>query len=294
MAKKSGLGRGLDSLIPQKSSAKSGAKKSAASAVASTKKNKASEGLFNVDINKIHPNPHQPRSEFIHQELEELISSVKEHGVLQPLVVTARNSEYELIAGERRWRAAKMANLKTVPVIVRQVKQQQKLELALVENIQRQNLNPLEEARAYQKLIDEFGLKQEQVARKVGKSRSVIANSLRLLNLPEEIKKAITNGKITAGHAKIIAGLRNSKEQLKFFKKILKEGLSVRQTESDYKKVAVKKHFRKVDPNLRAQEEELERLLGTKVSIKKKAAGGQIIIEYYSAEELKELLNKLK
>ena len=259
MAIKGGLGRGLGSLIPNRLD--NGKIKIKTSASVSSKGTVFESGkrIYQINIEKITPNPHQPRQEFSHQELENLVNSIKEHGILQPLIISESNGKYELIAGERRLRAAKIIGFKKVPVIIRLAKQQEKLELALVENVQRQNLNPMEEAEAYQKLSDEFKLTQEQIAKKVGKSRSAIGNTLRLINLPQEAKNALRNNKITEGHAKIILQLPTEKEKLKFLNKILKEQLSVRATEQASRTIIVKKHFRKIDPNLAAKEEELKK-----------------------------------
>lgn len=294
MAIKGGLGRGLGSLIPSRSAKSPSQNKLEKSKIPPPANLKEEGGIYKVDINKISPNPHQPRQEFNHQELEELVNSIKEHGILQPLIVSESNGVFELIAGERRLRAAKIAGLKKVPAIIRPVKQQEKLELALIENIQRQNLNPLEEAEAYKKLGEEFQLTQEEIAKKVGKNRSTISNTLRLLTLPEEIKKAIRNNKISEGHAKIILSLPTEREQLKFFKNIIKQGLSVRETARQADKIiVVKKHLRRIDPNLSAKEEKLREHLGVKVSIKKRGKGGQIIVEYYSEAELNEIIRKM-
>lgn len=292
MVKKSGLGRGLDSLIPKKKKTPSEYSTPPIISSEEGKEDDQQKGVIHLEIDKILPNPYQPRVDFSHQELEDLILSIKEHGILQPLVVTKNDDGYELIAGERRLRAAKMAELQKVPVIIREADKQQKLELALIENIQRHNLNALEEAEAFKRLMDEFNLTQEEVAKKVGKSRPVVANALRLLSLPEEVKQAIRNRKITASHARSIAGLSGQKEQLKMLADILSKGLSVHQTEKG-NSVIIKKHIRKVDPNLKSKEEELQHALGTKVSIKKKKEGGEVVIEYYSAEDLNNLINKI-
>lgn len=287
MNKIGGLGRGLGSLIPSK-----------LTKAATEKIDEIGGGKRVIEIatEKIQPNPHQPRKDFSHSDLEELINSIREHGIVQPLVVTEKDDGYQLIAGERRLRAAKILNLATVPAIIREAKDQEKLELALVENIQRKNLNPIEEAVAYQKLIDEFNLIQEEVARRVGKSRAVVANTLRLLGLPEEVQKAIVDEKITAGHARVIASLEDPKDQLEFFKKIVRFGLNVRDTEKVAKKVLVRKHDRVIggaDPLIEEKENFLRGALGTKVSIKKSGRGGEIVINFYSNEELDNIIRKI-
>ncbi|MFA6428244.1 MAG: ParB/RepB/Spo0J family partition protein [Candidatus Buchananbacteria bacterium] len=249
-----------------------------------------------VAVEKIKPNPHQPRKDFAAIELASLTESIKEHGILQPLIVSpAAEGDYQLIAGERRLRAAKLAGLKTVPVIARQFKEQQKLELALIENLQRQDLNILEEADAYQKLIEQFNLSHEEVAKKVGKSRPVVSNALRLLKLPAKIKQDILSGKVLATHARIMAGLAGE-ELEKFYQQVVSQKLTVAQAEQAVKQVAVKKHFRSlaIDPELLANQEALRQALGTKVEIKKKGGTGQIILQFYSEEEYQKLLNELK
>jgi len=285
MAKPTGLGKGLGSLIPVKTIKDV--------LPADSKVAVGDEVIRQAPIEKIKPNPHQPRHDFSHEGLEELINSIKEHGILQPLIVTQIDGGYQLIAGERRFRSAQIIGLKTVPVIIRNVKDQQQLELALVENIQRRDLNSVEEAVAYQRLIDEFSLTQDEVAKKVGKSRTVITNILRLLTLPTEIQKALISEKINYSTARIIVGLPPEK-RLIFFQKVLSQDLTVRAVEGEAKKVSVKRHLRKIkDPNLAAQEDELQQALGTKVLIKKSGQGGQIIVEFYSEEELSGLVKKI-
>jgi ParB family chromosome partitioning protein len=287
MNKIGGLGRGLGSLIPSK-----------LTKAATEKIDEIGGGkkVIEISIEKIQPNPHQPRKDFSHSDLEELINSIREHGIVQPLIVTEKDDGYQLIAGERRLRAAKILNLATVPAITREAKDQEKLELALVENIQRKNLNPIEEAVAYQKLIEEFNLTQEETAKRVGKSRAVVANTLRLLGLPEEVQKAIIDEKITAGHARVVASLEDPKDQLEFFKKIVRFGLNVRDTEKVAKKVLVSKHERIIggaDPLIEEKENLLRGALGTKVNIKKSGRGGEIVISFYSGEELEEIIRKI-
>jgi ParB family chromosome partitioning protein len=287
MNKIGGLGRGLSSLIPSKLTKE---------AVAKIDQLEGERKILEISVDKIQPNPLQPRKEFAHSDLEDLINSIKQYGVIQPLVVTdSGNGAYQLIAGERRLRASKIAGLMRVPVIVRKAEDQEKLEIALIENIQRKNLNALEEAVAYQKLINEFNLTQEEAAKRLGKSRTAITNSLRLLTLPEEIQKAIIEDKITAGHARVIAGLDDPKEQLEFLKKIVRFGLNVRDTENVAKKVTVKTHMRTVgsDPVNEERENKLRETLGTKVSIKKGNRGGEIIINFYSSEELDGIIKKI-
>jgi len=289
---KKGLGRGLGSLIPQKVSPTLVKEENQEIILEPNTKQ-----IVEIPIEKIEPNPMQPRQVFNHQELEELIESIKEYGIIQPLVVTkAADDMYQLIAGERRWRASKIAGLKTVPAIVRDVSEQEKLELSLIENIQRKNLNPIELAASYQRLINEFNLTQEEISKRLGKSRSKIANTIRLLQLPEEIQKAIVNGKITEGHARVILSLPSKKEQLDFLKKILQHNFTVRDAEQESRKYTRRRprQLRSLkDPLTEAQKEEIRQKLNTKVDIKKSQGSGQIIIEFYSEEELQEIINRI-
>lgn len=283
-----GLGRGLGSLIPQKPL-------HSASTITDSPARAAGGPRF-VPVSDIQPNPHQPREQFGHHELDDLISSVKTHGILQPLLVTLREEGgYELIAGERRLRAAKLAGLPSVPVIIRSAKEMEKLELALIENIQRQDLNPLEEAKAYRKLIFDHNLTQEEVARRVGKSRPVVANALRLLTLPETVQLAIRDGKVAASAARTIASFETPDEQLKFYETLAAEKLTVRDLEERLRerKPASRGPRATKDVNLEAAEEELERALGTKVRIVKRGEKGKIEIQFYSNEELGALREKL-
>ncbi len=285
MNKTQGLGRGLSSLIPQKIDRIISQNK--------TDKIGTADMISHIPLNKIKANPLQPRSNFDHEGLEDLTNSIKEHGILQPLILSAIENGYQLVAGERRFRAAQILGFKTVPSIVREIKEQQKLEIALVENIQRKNLNSVEEAVAFQRLIDEFNLTQEEVSKKVGKSRSVVANTLRLLTLPTEIQKALINGKINYSTARLIVGVPAEK-RLEFFRKILKNDFTVRAAENQVKKVVVKRHFRKAkNPDVAAIEEKIQSVLGTRVNIKKTGESGQIIIEFYSEEELAGIVGKI-
>ena len=333
MAQQYGLGRGLSSLIPQKrktadeaenkttitepkedfnyfgvSSAPRGAS-SAPSSVSSALKDAKKEikpapaallaensvGVLEVEIGKIIPNPHQPRHRFDELKLKELASSIKEHGIIQPLTVSKNDDGYEIIAGERRLEAAKIAGLSKVPVIVRDASEQQKLELSIIENIQRHDLNPIEEAKAMKKLAEEFDIDQEEIALKMGKSRSAVANKLRLLNLPIEIQKGLIEEKITEGHAKAILAIENPEKQRALYDLIVKNNMTVRQTESKTKEVSVRTHKRtiNVDPKVHMIEEQLSGVLGTKVKLTKSGDGGKIVIEYYSQEELNNILGHI-
>ncbi len=254
--------------------------------------------VVEIPLGKIVPNPHQPRLQFDDAKLTELAESIKEHGILQPLVVTkSGNDTYEIIAGERRFQASKKAGLDTVPVLVRDATEQEKLELAIIENIQRHDLNPIEEAKAFLRLQEEFGLGQETVAKKMGKSRSVVSNTLRLLHLPIEIQRAISEGKISEGHAKALLSIENPEKQRAVFELILKEGLTVRETEIKVRSVAVGSHIRSsvvLHPEILSRTEHLTEILGTKVKIAPSGKGGKIMIEYYSPEDLDGILRRLE
>ncbi|EKD49234.1 MAG: hypothetical protein ACD_63C00213G0004 [uncultured bacterium] len=274
------LGRGLEALIPTKNMEDR-----------ATDHAVVIKGISEIQVDRVIPNPHQPRRHFDKEKLKELSDSIKKHGVLQPLVVTKFGDEYELIAGERRLKAAKLAGLASVPAVVKEATEQDKLELSIVENVQRDNLNSIEEARAYAKLIDEFNLTQEGVSMRVGKSREAVANTLRLLNLPEQIQEAIINKKISHGHAKAILSLRKEKDQILLFKKIISGGINVRETEEKAREK--KRTSFKTDPYLKDVEEQLRETLGTKVSVRKKGKGAKVAIECYSKEELSEIVEKI-
>ncbi len=303
MAQNYGLGRGLASLIPQNRSngpsGKISEPKEDFNYFGSRPVQKAIDshgaGIEEIDVIRIVPNPHQPRLHFDDEKLQELADSIKEHGIIQPLVVTKNGNQYEIIAGERRFQASKLAGLKKVPVIVRDATEQQKLELAIIENIQRHDLDPIEEAKSYLKLADEFDLSQEEVARKMGKSRSAVANKLRLLHLPVEIQKALVEEKITEGHAKAILAIGNPEKQRALFDMILKNNLTVRQAEDKTKEVSVKTHKRiiSIDPEIKNLEDMLSGVFGTKVKFSKAGNGGRIVIDYYSKEELDNILSKI-
>ncbi len=295
--KSSGLGRGLGSLIPNKKLkdlplSDLPYSPPAAAGIILDKQEK----ILDLPVERISANPHQPRQDFNEENLRELVESIKEHGIIQPLIVTKTGeNSWQLIAGERRLRAAKLAGLNYAPAIVRDLSEQKKIEMALIENLHRQDLNPLEVAAAYGKLMDEFNLTQEELAKKVGKSRPAVANSLRLLNVRPEVKQAIIGGKISEGHARVLAGLP-AEDQLQVLGQILNNKFNVRQAEQAGKEVVVQKHIRKVhfDPELKAREEELQQALGTKVEIKKSGGAGQIIIKFYSDEELAEICRKIQ
>ncbi|MCX7779109.1 MAG: ParB/RepB/Spo0J family partition protein [Patescibacteria group bacterium] len=271
------LGRGLDSLIPRKKI---------------TLPAKKEEVISEIPLSAIRSNPYQPRDVFDEQAMEELVNSIREHGILQPLVVNKISDDlYELIAGERRLRAAKILNLEKVPVIIRSADEIKKLELSLIENLQRKDLNPMERARAYQRLIDEFNLTQEEVARKIGKARATVANTLRLLSLPPMIQRVLEEEKITEGHAKVLLSLDSPEKQEAMLKRILGTGMTVRETEQLIVSKRKKPIFK--DQVLRLKEERLQEALGTKVTIKKRGQRGKIIIEFYSEKDLENLIKKL-
>ncbi len=270
-----GLGRGLDSLIP-----------------VDDDNAQAKAGDIEIDINLVDPNPHQPRTSFDEAPLAELAASIREYGIIQPLLVTkADNGRYQLVAGERRLRAAKLAGFTKVPAIERTFDEQKKLEVAIIENIQRENLSPIEAALSYKRLMEEFNLTQEDAAKKVGKARSTVANALRLLTLPAEIKQGLMEGKITEGHARSIMAIESREGQLAFYHRIISDGLNVRQAEHHVKEKNTTK-VRK-DPNVRAAEKRLSEVMGTKVLIKTSGTGGRITIDFYSPEDLDRIYRNL-
>ena len=310
------LGRGLNSLIPIKKIAVPRSEATASTTGVEEIK-EGGEKIINLPLEQIEPNPYQPRKEFAHQAQEELINSIREHGIIEPLILTpgyagsasvaettsakeaalrqgesGLNRKFQIIAGERRFRAAKFLGLKTVPVIIRKASEIEKLELSLLENLQRKDLNPLEKARAYQRLIDEFNLTEEEVAKKVGKARPTISNTRRLLSLPLLVQKAIEEEKISEGHAKTLLSLEDKDKQEMFLKRILGLGLTVREAE---KLTQGKRVYKKIElePEILKKEEELTNLLGAKVSIHKMRKKRKIVIEVYNDEELNRLLEKL-
>lgn len=281
MPRKASLGRGLDALIP-------GGESSSMS------------GALLISVDQISPNPRQPRTNFHSEELEELAASIKEHGVLQPLVVTVDPEDFEryiLIAGERRWLAARKAGLDQVPVLLREAGDQQRLELALIENVQRADLAPLETAEAYRQLADDFSLSHEQIAKRVSKSRSSVTNTLRLLKLPDEVRQALAGGQISEGHARALLALPTDQAQTAALQTILKQDLNVRQTEELVKRLNGQKPPRPVTPvvapEISAVEERLRGRFGTKVRLTQRGKAGRIIIHYYSQEELDALVDQL-
>jgi ParB family chromosome partitioning protein len=249
-----------------------------------------------IDIDLLEPNRFQPRQVFLEAKLEELAQSIRVHGFIQPIVVRRAGERYQIIAGERRWRAAQRLGLSRVPVAVRSISDESLLEVSLIENIQRENLNPIEEANAYYRLSHEFELTQEEVAQRTGKDRSTVTNFLRLLKLPEEVQQMVLDDQLSMGHARAILAMEGANEQRRLAEQTVKFGWSVRQVENmvAVSKAPVRpKEKKRVDPNVRAATETLERSLGTRVRIVEKGKKGRIEIEYYSQEELQRLYERL-
>ena len=292
--KKKGLGKGLDSLIPEKSN-----KPLAKEPAEEKRESESGSGIQMMKINMVEPNRDQPRKKFDEDAILELADSIKQFGVLQPLLVRKNKDYYEIIAGERRWRAAKMAGLKEIPVIIREYSHQEMVEIALIENIQRENLNPIEEAQAFKRLLEEFQLKQDEVAERVSKSRTAVTNSMRLLKLDEKVQQMIIDDMISTGHARALLAIEDKEQQYILANKIFDEKLSVRETEKlvkDLKKP--KKEKTKKDTSndfiYRDLEEKMRSVIGTKVSVNQKSKGkGKIEIEYYSDEELEHIFEMI-
>lgn len=290
MNNKKRLGRGLEALIPVDE--------------------RADEGISELRVNDIEPNMNQPRKVFDDEKIVELAKSIKKHGVVQPIIVRKEETGYKIIAGERRWRAAKIAGLKRIPALIKDLSSREMIEVTLIENLQREDLNPVEEAEAYEKLISEYNMTQEEISEIVGKSRPSIANSLRLLNLDDEIKKNIIDGNITSGHARAILGLNNKENQKKVMEEIIKKEYNVRETEMLIKKINEKemhienesskkeerdgKGKKEAEIEMKALEESLKNILGTKVKLIHGKKAGKIIIQYYSAEDLERILDIIR
>lgn len=279
------LGRGLGALI----TSTGGSKQKAGDFEVS-----GQEKIWYIPLAAISPNAKQPRKHFNPAELEELAASIKEHGILQPILVTEKtDGGYEIVSGERRWRAAKIAGLASVPSIIKKLADRQKLEVALIENIQREDLNPVEEAFAYKRLMDEFNLTQQEVAAKVGKSRPAVANTVRLLDLPEEVKAALIEKKISMGQARALLSLEDKAEQLDMLSSMLGQKITVRDLEKGINRQNFAKGKTRRDPNLAYLEDKMRAALGTKVSLTQKGERGTIVIDYYSKEELSRLIKKI-
>jgi len=274
-----GLGRGLAALIPQRPSSQ--------------------PGVTEIPISRIRPNPYQPRQRMNEEELATLTASIVEHGVIQPILVSETLDGYELVAGQRRLRAAQAAGLERIPAVIRQVSDPARLELALVENLQRSDLDPIETASAYRQLIEQFGFSQETIAERVGRARSTVANTLRLLELAPAVQLAVAEGRLTEGHARALGGL-GPEFQDRVLDSVIGQELSVRQTEELVRRLRtprpdpqVEPKATRLDPDLERVEEDLRRSLGTKVSLARSRRGGRIVIEYYSDEELGRLYERL-
>lgn len=277
------LGRGLEALIPS-----------------FTLEEEKKEVIVNIPLDKIKPNKYQPRFHFAEEKIKELADSIKEKGIVQPILVSAKEEGYELIVGERRWRASQIAGLKEIPALVKKMSEREIFEISLIENIQREDLNPLEEAEAYQRISKEFKLTQEEVAKKLGKTRSSLANSLRLLNLPEKIKGFLSSGILSSGHARAILSLKEQKSQEDLAQRVATQKLSVRETEEIVKHYKPKKGKTKPgeektqNPEITNLEEKIQYALGTKVKIKNSGKKGKIEIFYYSLEDMERIIKLLK
>lgn len=298
MAKPRGLGKGLDLMIPNVVGEEKGKKVQETKTTEVTKEKEQGETI--VKITKVEPNREQPRKYFDEDALQELADSIRQFGLLQPILVQDRKDYYEIIAGERRWRAAKLAGLKEVPVIIRNYTEQEIVEIALIENIQREDLNPIEEAQAYKKLLTEFNLKQDEVAERVSKSRAAVTNSIRLLKLDEKVQQMVIDDMISTGHARALLAVEDGEEQYTLAQKIFDEKLSVRDIEKLVKNLHKAPKVKKLDDKAMQAiyqdiEEKLKQSLGTKVSVSSKGNGaGKIEIEFYSHDDLDRLLEMLK
>ena len=289
--RKSGLGKGLDSLIPDHQSEKTGLH-------TESEESGSNDGVVMVKISKVEPNKNQPRKQFDEDSLLELADSIKLYGVLQPLLVLDKENYYEIIAGERRWRAAKLAGIKEIPVIIKEYTEREIVEISLIENIQRENLNPIEEAIAYKRLLEDFNLKQDEIAERVAKSRTAVTNSIRLLKLDEKVQQMLIDEMISTGHARALLAITEPQEQVNLANQVFDEKLSVRETEKLIKKLLepVKRVEKKEEPALDAayeqMEEKMKGIMGTKVTIhRKKKDKGKIEIEYYSQDELERIID---
>lgn len=277
---KRGLGKGLGALI------------------SSANEDPISNGVLELKINEIEPNVGQPRKKFDDDKLMQLSESIKEHGIVQPIIVRKEDNVYKIVAGERRWRAARLAGLTTVPVIVKDLSNRQVMEMALIENIQREDLNPIEEAEAYERLLNEYNMTQEELSKSIGKSRSTIANIIRLLALCNKVKEHLIDGEISSGHARALLSLEDKELQEKVCNEIIEKSLSVRETENLVKRI--QNNTEKVskvkteDENILKIEDDLKKILGTKVKLFNKNKKGKIMIEYYSNDELERLLEIFK
>ncbi len=274
--KQRGLGKGLGAMFPS-------------TAIADN------ELKLEIDIEKLIPNPHQPRKTFDEEKMQELVASVSQHGIIQPLIVREKNNLYEIVAGERRWRAAQKSQLKKVPVVIRNYTDEQIMEIALVENIQRHDLNPIEEAQAFRNLLESLDLTQEEVAQKVGRSRSAVANVLRMLNLPDKIQTYVSRGTLTMGQARPLLGVASEDTQLLIAEKIISDDMSAREVENYIRNLSKKsakdtKKEKNLDLHLQEMQDNISLALGTQVQIKKNGNKGKILIDFYSQSDLERLL----
>jgi len=275
---KKGLGRGLGALL--------------------STDDKEDSGIMEIKINDIEPNTNQPRKDFNDEKLAQLAESIKQHGVVQPIIVKKEGEIYRIVAGERRWRASRMAGLTTIPVIVKDLSNRQLMEIALIENLQREDLNPIEEAEAYDRLIKEYNLTQEEISKTIGKSRSAVANSLRLLNLCDEVIEYLKSGELTSGHARCLVTIEDKSIQIKIARTIIEKQLSVRDTEKLVKNLLTKKTVQKKPKqeleNIIEIEEKFSNIFGTKVKLLSGRKKGKILIEYYSNEELDRIIELIE
>jgi ParB family chromosome partitioning protein len=295
--KNRGLGRGLEELFSAVEINTSDVSNESDEQKSEEKLNKNS--ILYLDINEIKPNNNQPRKRFDDEKIDELAASIETYGVIQPIVLRKSDIGYEIVAGERRWRAARKANLKKIPCILKELTEEENMVISIIENMQREDLNPIEEAEALQQMIEKFGLSQEQVSRSVGKSRPYITNALRLLKLPFEVRDYVQEGKLTNGHARAIAGIADETMQVAVADKAVEEGLSVREVENLAKtigepKLKKQKQKRIKSPDVLKVEEELKVVLGTKVNLKHSGNKGKIEIEYYNREDLERLIDFLR
>lgn len=290
--KNRGLGKGLEALFSNS--------EIDTQEISVTKKEESEEkGISFIDINEIKPNQNQPRKSFNEEKLEELAASIIENGLIQPVILRKADKGYEIVAGERRWRACRKAGLKEIPCIIREFTDEQNMLIAIIENMQREDLNPIEEAEGLNQMIVNFGMTQEQVSKSVGKSRPYITNALRLLKLPSEIREMLLKNQLSAGHARAIAGISDTEKQIQLAEYAIKEGLSVREIEkiikeenAPKKKISRKKAEKSAD--VRKVEDDLKQIMGTKVNLNQSGKKGKIEIEYYSRDELERLIEMLK
>ena len=300
MAKKArGLGKGLDALFgDMEVSVEPSSKEEESSAVHDIEAAETHEGIKYIDINNIKPNANQPRKTFDEGKLEELADSIREHGLIQPLLVRKSTNGYEIVAGERRWRAARKIGIKEIPAIVRELSDEENMLLAIIENMQREDLDPIEEAEGISQMIETYGLSQEQVSKSLGKSRPYITNQLRLLKLPEEIRKMVSDGRLSSGHVRALITIDDEEKQIKLAVQAVEQGLSVRQVEAlakankNVKKSKAAKKKKSAD--VKRVEEDLKVALGTKVNLNQNGKKGKIEIEFYSKDELERLIELLK